>query len=367
MKQGVREGSWLLVWLFVAASWSGSALMAATAPQVYVDGQATAVQAVRAEGDEVLVGARDLERIGIVSVRWNDETRSATLTAGDVSVAFRARTQTATVTVLARSGRSVSVEEPLAVPAELAKGRLLVPLLFVCEKLGVDVELPSPDVVRLRRRPAPPRRGSEKDPGEGTVVGRVSFNDLPLPEVRLRLVRASDSIFMVGFQARTDAAGRYVFRGVPAGKYRVYAYVGDNPDYFNRETATFTVGASGFVAPTIVMGRIIRPLRPRPHSRLPVAEQWHFAWTPCPGAASYEFSVTDPETHEEVVLKVIQTAEATVPGTTLTPGRRYQCRVLALNKKGDFVGATPGTGATPWVVTVVVADPGTAGDSSKGD
>jgi hypothetical protein len=367
MRQGVRGGSWLLIWLFVAASWSAGARVSATPPQFFLDGQAVAVQAVRAEGEEVLAGARDLERMGIAGLRWDNETRSATLTAGDVAIEFRAHRRTARVTVVARSGRSVAVEEPLAVPAELAEGRLLVPLLFVCEKLGVDVEIPSADMVRLRRRPSLPRQRGEEEPGRGTVVGRVLFNDLPLPGVLLRLVRASDSAFVPGSEARTDAAGRYVFSGVPAGRYRVYAYVGDNPDYFNRETVAFTVGARGFVAPTILMGRIIRPMRPRSHSRLPSAEQLQFAWTPCPGAASYEFTVTDPETHEEVVLKVVRSAEATVPGSALTPGRRYECRVVAVNEKGAFVGATPGTGATPWVVTVVVADPETTGDSPKGD
>jgi len=367
MRQDVRQGGWLLIWLFVAASWSGGTLISAMAPQFFLDGQAVAVQAVRAGGDEMLVWARDLERMGIAGLRWDNETRSATLTTGDVAIEIRAHSPAARVTVVARSGRSVAVEEPLAVPAELAEGRLLVPLFFVCEKLGVDVELSSPDVVMLRHRPSVPRQRGEEEPGRGTVVGRVLFNDLPLPEVRLRLVRASDSTFVPDAEARTDAAGRYVFSGLPSNRYRVYAYVGDNPDYFNRETVTFTVGASGFVAPTILMGRIIRPVRPRSHSRLPSAEQLQFAWTPCPGAASYEFTVTDPETHEEVVLKVVQSAEATVPGSALTPGRRYQCRVVAVNEKGAFVGATPGTGSTPWIVMVVVADPQTTGDSPKGD
>ncbi len=199
-------------------------------------------------------------------------------------------------------------------------------------------------------------------------MGGVRFNELPLSGVVLRLVRASDSTFVPDTSTRTDANGRYSFLGLRSGRYRVYAYVGDNPDYFNRETVTFTLGASGVVVPTISMGRIIRPVRPRPQARIPAAERLRFEWTPCPGAASYEFTVNDPETHEEVALKTVRTPEAMIPGSALTPGRRYQCRVLASNEKGDFVGATPGMGAPPWVVvTIVSGDSNAIGDSGKGN
>ncbi len=204
---------------------------------------------------------------------------------------------------------------------------------------------------------SPPGSGSA--PGRssagvtGAVSGRVMFGGLPLPDVVLRLVRDSDSTFVPGVTARTEARGSYRFAGVPAGRYRVYAYVGDNPDYFNRETAAFAVRAGEVVAPTIVMGRVIHPRRPLPGTRVPFAERLSFEWTLCPGAARYEFTVTDPETHEEVAFEPVTAATATVSGDALTLGRRYECQVLALTGNDEVLGATPGRGAPPWSVTIV--------------
>jgi len=361
-----RGGRVLLLWLVLAVSWHSGSPASSAAPQFLVDDRAVDVTAVRAAGDgEVLVRARDLERAGIADVRWQKQKGSAVLTAGDVTIEFRPGSRTARVTVIARSGKPVAVQEPLAVPAELSNGHLLVPLIFVCGKLGVTIETRSRDVVSLRRPAPAPTQDGATEHARGTIVGRVLFNGLPLSGAALRLVRESDSAFVPDTKARTDANGRYRFAGLRPGRYRVYAYVGDNPDYFNRETATFTVSAGEIAAPTISMGRIIRPVRPLPQTRIPLRERLQFEWTPCPGAASYEFTVADPETHEEVAFKSVRIPEATIPGSALTPGRRYQCRVLALNENGDFVGATAGMGAPPWLVMMIayadsdaVEDPG---------
>jgi hypothetical protein len=192
-------------------------------------------------------------------------------------------------------------------------------------------------------------------PEAGAISGKVLFGGRPLPDVVLRLVRDFDSAFVRDVTARTDAGGSYRFARVAAGRYRVYAYVGDNPDYFNRETAAFAVRGGEVVAPTIAMGRVIRPVRPQPGARIPQTERLSFEWTPCPGAARYEFTVSDPETHEEVAFKVVTTPAATVPGDALTLGRRYQCQVLALSGNGEVLGATPGRGAPPWSVTIVAS------------
>ena len=359
----------LLLWLVVAVNWNSSAPASSAAPQFLVDDQAVEVTAVRAAGDgEMLVLARDLGWAGIADVRWQKQKGSAVLTAGDVTIEFRPGSRTARVTVIARSGRPVETQEPLAVPAELSNGHLMVPLFFVCGKLGVTIETRSRDVVSLRRPVPAPTEDGAAEHARGTIVGRVLFNGLPLSGAALRLVRESDSAFVPDAEARTDANGRYRFAGLRPGRYRVYAYVGDNPDYFNRETATFTVSAGEVAAPTISMGRIIRPVRPLPQTRIPFGERLRFEWTPCPGAASYEFTVTDPETHEEVAFKTVRIPEAIIPGRALTPGRRYQCRVLALSENGDFVGATTGMGAPPWLVVMIAyANSDAAGDSRKED
>jgi hypothetical protein len=141
--------------------------------------------------------------------------------------------------------------------------------------------------------------------------------------------------------------------------------VGDNPDYFNRETATLTVTSAGMVAPTVSMGRVLRSVRPLPGARTPYAERLSFEWTPCPGAASYEFSAVDPETGEEVAFKAAQAPRVSIAGNAFSLGRRYHWRVVALTQGGDFLGATPGTGAAPWSFVVVAGDIGGPSKESR--
>jgi len=349
-------GRALFLCLALTVSWIGGAPASRAFSQSPAGDQALRVAVVRPVGEsEFLVKARDLEQMGLVSLNWQKETDSAILAAGDVTMEFRPGSKAARVTVIARSGRPVGTEEALAVSAEISNGQLLVPLVFVCEKLGVAVGTRSGDVLRLSARA--PAATETRAPGQATaaVVGRVLFNSQPLIGIVLRLVKASDSTFVPDVEARTDANGRYRFAGLPPDRYRVYAYVGDNPDYFNRETSTFSLAGDEVVAPTISMGRIVRPVSPLPGARVPFAERLRFTWTACPRAASYEFTVTDPETHEEVVLKTVRLPEAVIPGSALTLGRRYQCRVLASSEQGDFLGATPGIGVQPWVVMVIAA------------
>jgi hypothetical protein len=361
-------GKVCLLCLALAVSWTGGAPASSARSQSSGDDRTLSVAAVRTVGSEFLVKARDLEQMGLVSLSWGKQSHVGILAAGDVTMEFRPGRERARVTVIARSGRPVETEEALAVPAELSEGQLLVPLVFVCDKLGVAVEARSGGMLRLGSSVPALAEARPAGRAPAAVLGRVVFNGRPLPGVVLRLVKASDSTFVPDLEARTDANGRYRFAGLPPDRYRVYAYVRDNPDYFNRETATFSISGSDVVAPTISMGRIVRPVSPLPEARISFAKMLPFIWTACPGAASYEFTVTDPETHEEVALKTVQTSEAEVPGSALTPGRRYQCRVLALSEHGGFLGATPGMGAPAWTVVMIIsADPGDAGDSEKGD
>ncbi|MDH4179712.1 MAG: carboxypeptidase-like regulatory domain-containing protein, partial [Armatimonadota bacterium] len=259
-------------------------------------------------------------------------------------------------------------EEPLPHPAVLSEGRLMVPLFFLCRKLGITAEFRPPAVVNLELPERAAAEGGDTAGSVGVIVGRVLFGGRSLSGAVLRLVRDSDLTFVPDIKARTDTNGRYRFTDLPPGRYRVYAYVGDNPDYFNRETSPLRVTHTEVVAPTISMGRIIRPVRPRREARVPLAEWLQFEWTSCPGAASYELTITDPESHEEVVFKTVRTPKAVIPGAALVLGRRYQCRVLALTESGDFLGATPGMGVPPWSIMIVAyADFDSSDNAGKED
>ncbi|MGD0113048.1 MAG: hypothetical protein ABSD48_14400 [Armatimonadota bacterium] len=345
---------------------TGVALASPAKPSIIVNGRGTGVKAAQVAPDgQVMVWVRDLERMGLAKAGWDGRSRSAVLVGPGVRIAFQPASSTARVTLTSSAGRPTEAREPLTHPAVQSGGRLIVPLSFACKKLGVTIERRSRSIVNLIQAKRPPTRKGGEPEAAGVVMGKVLFGGRPLPGVVLRLVRDADSTFLPDRQARTDAAGRYRFADIPPGRYRVYAYVGDNPDYFNRETATLTVTSAGMVAPTVSMGRVLRSVRPLPGARTPYAERLSFEWTPCPGAASYEFSAVDPETGEEVAFKAAQAPRVSIAGNAFSLGRRYHWRVVALTQGGDFLGATPGMGAAPWSFVVVAGDIGGPSKESR--
>lgn len=336
-----RHGQALLLWC--------SVLLAAVWP---VGGKATAASgrllapevAPIAVDDETLVWIRDLERMGLGTVRWEGGTKTAVFTGSGVTVELPVDGRQAVIrTAQAKATRRVMPHPPM-----LVNGRVMVPLGFICDALGVSVTLGDPhaQVAALSSRDHPDPNAS------GAVEGIVRFAGRPALGIVLRLVHDVDSTFLPDRRAVSGADGRYLFPGVPPGEYRVYCFAGDNPGFFNRETAAVAVDKTRAAASTIALGRVLGPVTPRPGDRVPLAEQIALEWTACPEAASYELSVVDRESGEEVVMKTLHEPQATVPGRTFTLGRRYEWRVLALGAQRDFLGSTPGTGGVPWTFVV---------------
>ncbi len=136
----------------------------------------------------------------------------------------------------------------------------------------------------------------------------------------------------------------------------MYAYVGDNRDYFNRQTGPIAVGKAVVSAPPLAMGRVLHPVRPAPQERVEARDAALFEWTGCPGASRYELSVVDPMTREEVVFRLTSEPSAEAAAPAFIPGRLYHWQVLALSDSEDFLGASPGAGAAPWSFVVLAGE-----------
>jgi len=283
----------------------------------------------------ILVWVRDLEQSGLTRATFDARTQTLTLARGNVRLAMRIGSQTAYLNAL-------PVRVPA--PARIIGGRGMVPARFALDALGLH------DVVVAGE---PPRRAraEERDTaaqGQAVIQGRALYAGRPQPGVVLRLVRADDFTFLPGLRARTDKNGRYRFSEVPDGAYRVYAYVGDNPGYFNRATATIQVAGRPVEAQDINLGRMLEAVDPPSGATLSGARDMVFTWSPCPQATRYHLSVVDPATNEEVFSAEVATPYAAVDLSRMSAGCDYEWRVTATDASGAFLGGSPGSGVEPW-------------------
>lgn len=108
------------------------ALTASAAPQVIVDGRTLSFGVVpRVERGATLVPMRGVfEALG-ASVDWAEDTQTVTAVQGQTRIALRIGSHTAY-----RNGREIR----LTAPARVVNGATLVPLRFVGESLGADVQ-----------------------------------------------------------------------------------------------------------------------------------------------------------------------------------------------------------------------------------
>jgi len=282
----------------------------------------------------LLLWARDLETSGLARFSHDPATRTLTFTRQNVCLSMRPLSHTAQI-----NGMPV----PLRTPASIIQGRAMVPGRFVLDALGLShVSIPAAGV------PSHSRQNSD------AICGRVLYAGRPLSGITLRLVRADDFTFIPDLRARTGAAGRYCFGNIPPGNYRIYAYVGDNPRYFNRVTARIELSGRAAQAPAINMGRMLHAGDPPQAAIISPSPDMIFTWSPCPHAGEYHLSITDAESSEEVFSATTSAPRALVNLSHLNPGREYTWRVTATDAAGAFLGGSPGSGAEPWTFSVAI-------------
>lgn len=355
-----RKSLGILALLICLSGFASVYVQASTEPLLLVGGKQLALT-VRPlqKGNSVLIWVRDLERAGLGKVSWDPKRKIVTISGPGVRLAIKAGERRATVWAPAESSAD-GIEKVMPYAAAWKDGHVMVPLDFVCQELGIGyrqemrlvISLSLPGVLSAVDHPTPGAKGA--------IAGRVFWGQSPAENVVLRLVRASDFAFLPNRKATTDEEGKYEFRGVKPGEYHVFAYVNDNPDYFNRYTTAVTVPAETVLAPEIHLGKILRCLAPPTGASL-VLSDVVLSWTPCDVAQAYIVSVVDLETGEEVFAEQL-TAESTgrsqpatqivVPKGRLQSACRYQWSVIATDQEGRYVGGSPGAGLPPWTFTI---------------
>jgi hypothetical protein len=211
--------------------------------------------------------------------------------------------------------------------------------------------LPQPESsieVASVRPDEPPSRG----PGAlGVIRGRVTYDGEGVAAIHLRLVR-DDGSFVPGSSATTNAAGEYEFRNVAPGAYRVYAYAGDNPLFFNRCSRLTRTRRHAASVRDLRLAAVLESQEPRPAATVAGDADVTFRWTECRGATGYDLTVSDEASGDEVFSVHVTAPFTLAPAARFASGRTYRWQVRATGPGGAFLGGSPGAGGEPWGFTV---------------
>jgi len=260
-----------------------------------------------------------------------------------------------------------NVREPAATSPSLASGPPPAPSpQKVIQPPPLRAPLPAQaDDVRLACLPQPagateiatPASRSPGSPSRGrsirscVVRGRVAYDGVGVAGIHLRLVTA-DGSFAPAVGATSGPDGDYEFRDIAPGTYYVYAYVGDNPRYFNRHAGAARVFANTVTMPDLQLAIVLEPLAPRPGAVVEAGAAVELRWSDCPGATEYSLTITDEESGDEVCSMRVTEPSAMAPASSLSPGRTYRWQVRAAAFDGAVLGASPGAGGQPWTFRV---------------
>ncbi|MDO8586123.1 MAG: stalk domain-containing protein [Armatimonadota bacterium] len=351
----------------------------AHSPVVLVDGRLVTLATVSARDGQTLVWIRDLEKLGWGRVEPRRDG-SMVLRSGAIAIRFTNGSARTMINKLA-------VDAPA--PPKIVAGKFMVPLQFVCNSLGYSFGLTARPVANITTasvaRPAaqptpsqqtvyrPPRyqphqskpanryrpdatilQSQRPQGGNNRITGRVTFAGAPTGGVRLRLINPKGALMPADKSASTDNEGRYSFAGLPDGEYRVYAYVGDNPDYFNRASNVISLsnGSEGKPA-DVALGRVLHPLNPPVGGKVtPVDGKAEFTCSTCQSAAKYSFSIVESSSKTNMTSAASTEPLINMDISSLQPGREYEWRVTAVDDKGEFVGGNPGAGMPAWTFSL---------------
>ena len=116
--------------LIILTMMMSTIMVSANTPPIHFNGQPVDVSAVIVD-DRTLLPARDIVDLIGGEIDWNPDLRQVTIVQGDIHILLTIDSDVAFV------GEEESI---LDVPAQLINDRTKVPLRFVAESLGVDVD-----------------------------------------------------------------------------------------------------------------------------------------------------------------------------------------------------------------------------------
>lgn len=344
-----------------------------------VDGRPVTLTCAVEKGHD-LVWIRDIVALGWGAIEA-PEKGSVVLRGDGITIRFKTGDPRVAVNKLI-------VTAPVA--PQIMAGKLMVPLDFLCGAFGysfgtrmeavarISTSALRPDTRPPTAKKTSPVGGSGAPKREATVsiaylstqtlpgttdvarsggnriVGRVTFAGEPVPSIKLRLIKPDGGLITPDRTTKTDEKGQYAFNEVPHGDYRVYAYVGDNPDYFNRASATvsLTKGMEATVS-DMIMGKILHPISPGADEAVALKYgRTQFECTRCDSAREYNFSVTEASSATSIISASSEKPTVSIDLSSLETGRRYVWRVTAIDANGDVLGGSPGVGSQPWAFSI---------------
>lgn len=305
-----------------------------------VDGKLIAAESVQLapRTQQVVVGLRDLERIGWGIIELADQNR-VVFKSKNVTLTFIKGQSTAML-------NSLAVELPMDVYVK--DGKLMVPLGFVAKALGYSYDATPTVIATINTTPQTALTQSTN-----RVQGTVTYNGRGVKGITVRLV--DESFWAVqGAIDVTDESGFFDIGGLPDGTYKAHVWVQDNPAYFNRASEAVNVkdGQVASLKP-IALGKILTPLRPKPEVSVRNSNGTiEFTWSLCEDAAEYKLLIRKRGSEEIVTQATSQEPGVRLPTNKLQTGVTYEAEVTATNISGEYLGGTAGVGGKPWTFTL---------------
>lgn len=332
----------VLIWALILPTQVGATVASAASKPVSIkiNGQPARFTDALIRDGNIMVRAEDIHTCGLADC--------STTKAGPLI--FSSQGVTITLTPGSRQATVNKLPFTMKQPTIKQSSHVMVPLEFVCKAFGYSYSQRGAAVSISLPQPAPKPQG-----GLNSITGRVTFAGTPLRGISLRLVnRDEGSGFVEGCEAKSDSHGAFKFASLPNGAYCVYAYIGDNPGYFNRmsEKTTLAGGSYSKVA-DIHMGRILSISNPKSGATVaPVSGKISLSCSPCLTASGYRFTVIDSASKVAVAETTSAKPSVRIPMSDLVEGREYVWQVESLDAYGEFLGGSPGCGTEPWTFTV---------------
>jgi len=185
--------------------------------------------------------------------------------------------------------------------------------------------------------PAPPVQPSA---GPTQVTGRVVWNGMPVPNVRVQLKQVGDYSSLPELASTMSAAdGTFTLLAPPTGSLMIYA-LAPNTDYWAwfGYPVKITAGEPKNVGDLAIAKKLqlLSPANSGPNGDAVTTTTPTLQWTAFPGAARYAVYVFNNTTHQRVLLQSIQSTQITV-SPPLQSGQRYQWSVHAYNSSGGEI------------------------------
>ncbi len=296
-------------------------------------------------GQQAMIWIREIE----TKLKWG-----VVESAGPVKTVFRSNN--VKLTFIKDQGIALvnSLAVKLPIDTYYRNDRLMVPLSLVAKSLGHKYKLSYKVVIDIDSSTALPEPVTNDNKMEtGVLSGQVQNADKNLEGIVLHLIDPEYRVVREN-AATTDRDGQYEITGLKKGKYRVYAYVEENPDYFNRvsEVVDIEPGKTTEASP-LKLVKLVRPGEPEPGKEIEdKSENIDVSWTGISTAKEYLVTVANGESGDVITDIKTEKTSITLKKELFDSGTIYVITVTARGANDQIVGKTAGKGGVLWTFSL---------------